>query len=51
MRASISPTRFWSGALTSPSRFVSGADDRAEHLAAEHVERRQLRELLDVGGA
>ena len=47
MRASISPKRFWSGALTSPARRERG-DDRPEHLAAQHVERRQLRELLDV---
>ena len=50
MRASISPTRFCSGALTSPTTRRQRRDDRAEHLAAQHVDRRQLREALDVLG-
>ncbi len=48
MRASMTFTRSRSGAANSPTTVISGAADRADDLAAEHVRRRQRREALDV---
>ena len=50
MRASIRPTKFCSGAFEQADEGGDRGDDRAEHLAAQHLLRRQLREALDLGG-